>query len=445
MIPDRLTFQLIYEVRHLEVFDISQSNLKRTDATHPPLPGNEVSMRAQHFLARAVTAFTCFSTGISGTATNVEYSKWMARSTMSRRQGIMTGDGGSSELLQAGFTQKTLIALLKQYPDTPSVRDYIETSAASVVPYVLNATHSALSYPMDRLSNGQALLQFSSPDTQTESFGAAADALRESIDLNRRNSAGGLWYYVYPEWSYLDGMYSYAPFYTLYAKNRSEGEDVPAETLQEMYFQVDLLWQRTLKKSSGLLVHGYDASRTAVWADRVTGASPHVWVRALGWYTMALVDTLELLPATRTGSTYKKLLRGKFQSLMGAIIAAVDPKTGAWWQVMDQPGRRGNYIESSGSAMFAYSLLKGARLGYLDGKLGWDAVRVATQAHTHLTKTFVIHEANQILGYNGTVSVCSLNSTATFEYYVNRPIEYNNVLGSNAYILASLEVESLGR
>ncbi|RYO90887.1 hypothetical protein DL766_009986 [Monosporascus sp. MC13-8B] len=402
-------------------------------------------MRPQHFLARAVTAFTYFFTEIADAANNVEYSKWMASSTMSRRQGIMTGDGGSSELLQAGFTQKTLIALIKQYPDTPSVRDYIETSAASVVPYVLNATYSALSYPMDRLSNGHALLQLSSSDAQTESFGAAANALRESIDLNRRNHVGGLWYYVYPEWSYLDGMYSYAPFYTLYAKNRTKCKGVPAETLREIYFQVDLLWQRTLNESSGLLVHGYDASRTAVWADPATGASQHVWIRALGWYTMALVDTLELLPTTRTGSTYKELLLEKFQSLMNAVMAAVDPTTGAWWQVMDHPGREGNYIESSGSAMFAYSLLKGARLGYLDGKPRSDAVRVATRAHKYLTETFVIHEGNQILGYNGTVSVCSLNSTATFEYYVNQPIEYNNVLGSNAYILASLEVENLGR
>ncbi|RYP40841.1 hypothetical protein DL769_011702 [Monosporascus sp. CRB-8-3] len=400
-------------------------------------------MRPQHFLARAVTAFTYFFTEISGTTTNVEYSKWLASSTMSRRQGIMTGDGGPSELLQAGFTQKTLIALINQYPDTPSVRDYIETSAASVVPYVLNATHSALSYPMDRLSNGQALLRFSSSNTQTESFGTAANALRKSIDLNRRNALGGLWYYVYPEWSYLDGMYSYAPFYTIYAKNQSKC--IPAETLQEIYFQVDLLWQRTLNESSGLLVHGYDASRTAVWADPVTGASPHVWVRALGWYTMALVDTLELLLARCAGASYKQLLRKKFQSLMDAVIAAVDPTTGAWWQVMDQPERDGNYIESSGSAMFAYSLLKGARLGYLDGKLSSDAVRVATRAHKYLTETFVIHEENQTLGYNGTVSVCSLNSTATFEYYVNQPIEYNNVLGSNGYILASLEVENLGR
>ncbi|RYO75348.1 hypothetical protein DL764_010518 [Monosporascus ibericus] len=402
-------------------------------------------MRPHHFLAQAVTAFTYFFPEISGTATNLEYSRWMATSAMSRRQGIMTGNGGPSELLQAGFTQKALIALLRQYPDTPSVRDYIETSAASVVPYVMNATYSALSYPMDRLSNGQALLQFSSSNAETELFGAAARALRESIDLNRRNPVGGLWYYVYPEWSYLDGMYSYAPFYTLYARNQSKCEAVGPETLQEMYFQVDLLWQRTLNESSGLLVHGYDASRTAVWAHPVTGASPHIWVRALGWYTMALVDTLELLPTTGTGSTYKKLLREKFQSLMDAIVAAVDPTTGAWWQVMDQPGREGNYIESSGSAMFAYSLLKGTRLGYLDRRQGSGAVRVATRAHKYLTKTFVVHEENQTLGYNGTVSVCSLNSTATFEYYVNRPIEYNSALGSNAYILASLEVESLRR
>ena len=396
----------------------------------------------------------------------------------------MTGNGGPSELLQAGFTQKTFLALLEQQPEVDAVRDYIQTSAASVVPFVINATHDALSYPMDRLSNGHALLELSAAGAgadNNQSFGAAADALRRSIDLNRRNPEGGLWYFVYPEWSYLDGMYSLAPFYTLYTKTKTcEAESMDTGTtnttaLDDMYFQIDLLWRHNRREETGLLVHGYDASRAAVWADPHSGASPYVWDRALGWYVMALVDTLEILrapstSATREGSEYEGPLLEKFQSLAKAVIAAADPQTGAWWQIMDQPGREGNYIESSGSAMFAYALLKGARLGYL-GSVASDAVRAGTRAHNYLTKTFVVHEKDDILGYNGTVSVCSLNSTATFEvsylhplfgfqllqdqfcgmfanalmracqYYTHQPIEYNNVLGSNAYILASLEAE----
>lgn len=345
----------------------------------------------------------------------------MAASIISRRQGIMTGAGGASELLQAGFTQKAFTAFVLQYPSdplTPTIARYINESASSVVPFVLNATKDALSYPLDRLSNGNALLALSylsnsgNIGSNVVQYQAAADALRRSIDLNRRNYESGLWYFVYPEWSYLDGMYSLAPFYTLYSTLVSYN----ATALADVQLQLELLWQHTRNASSGLLVHGYDASRTAVWADPVTGASPHVWDRSLGWFAMALVDTLELLPsnATRYAKLRQRLLE-MTQALAGPLINSVDHDTGGWWQVMDEPGRAGNYIESSGSAMFSYTLLKSARLGYLSSQIAASAIVTGKKAQKYLTNTFVVNEGNGTLGYNGTVSVCSLNSTASYE------------------------------
>ncbi|KAI1475758.1 glycoside hydrolase family 105 protein [Daldinia eschscholtzii] len=375
---------------------------------------------------------------------------------MSRSQGIMTGKGGSSELLQAGITQRALTALAAQYPDdafTPEVKAYVLSSACSVSPFLQNASYDALSYPLDRLSNGHALLDYSAPtDNMTSgpgSFAGAAVALRDSIDYNRRNDEGGLWYFTYPQWSYLDGMYSLAPFYIRYHVDAETAYPIPAwkqatlAAVNDTYHQLDLLWSHTRNASSGLLAHGYDASRTAVWADPDTGASPHVWGRSLGWYAMALVDTLEVLPDS--ASEYRDLILEKWNSLANAVVKAVDPTTGGWWQILDEPGREGNYIESSGSAMFAYALLKGTRLGYFatNADLASTAVDAAIRGHGYLTDTFVVHETNGMLGYNGTVSVCSLNSTATYEYYVGQPINYNSVLGSAAYILASLEIERL--
>lgn len=391
------------------------------------------------------TLFLIFSLA----SAQVHYSTWMASSIMSRNQGIMTGKGGSSELLQAGITQRALSALVAQYPNhttTPDIQAYVHKSAASVVPFTLNATYDALSYPLDRLSNGNALLTLYSPsDNSTASFPAAATALRQSININRRNPEGGLWYFTYPQWSYLDGMYSLAPFYTQYslALDSSLSSKNTTDALDDMYYQLELLWTRTRNTTSGLLVHGYDASRTAVWANSATGASPHVWGRSLGWYSIALVETLELLP--KSACKYRGLILEKFISLAGALVNAVDPVTGGWWEVLDEPGREGNYIESSGSAMFAYALLKGSRLGYLKSNrtLSTKATVAGVRSQKYLTDTFVVKNANGTLGYNGTVAVCSLNSTATYEYYVGQPINYNSVLGSAAYILASLEVERL--
>ncbi|ORY55687.1 glycosyl hydrolase [Pseudomassariella vexata] len=355
---------------------------------------------------------------------------------MSRNQGIMTGTGGRSELLQTGFTQKAFTALIEQYPDDDDVQQYITTSAASVIPFIENATYDALSYPMDRLSNGNALLALYE-QTGNTTYGNAADALRRSIDLNRRNEESGLWYYVYPYWSYLDGMFSLAPFYTISALPSQGNGTENLTALDDMQLQLDLLWQHCRNASSGLLVHGYDATRMAVWADPETGSSPHVWGRSLGWYAMALVDTLDLLPSSP--AKYKDRLLDMFQDLAGALVDAVDPLTGGWWQVLDQPGREGNYIESSASAMFSYALLKGVRLGYL--ATDSEAPTVAARAHTYLTSVFAVREADGTLGYNGTVSVCSLNSTASYEYYVGQSLDYNSVLGSAAFVLASLEVE----
>ncbi|USP74809.1 glycoside hydrolase family 105 protein [Curvularia clavata] len=330
---------------------------------------------------------------------------------MSREQGILSSQGDSSALLQAGFTQKALHALGSYYArdgSKPAIDAYITRSVDSVVPVVSNATKDT-SYPLDRLSNGNGLLR-AWQETQLEKYHVGVSALRHSVDLQPKNAEGGLWYYVYPYWSYLDGMYSFAPFMTAYVQE--VGDD--SYCLEDIVLQLDLLWQHCFHKETGLLVHGYDARREAVWANNVTGASPHVWGRSLGWYCMALIDMLELLPASARDT--RGYVEAKFQQLMDAVVRAADTKTGAWWQILDQPGREGNYIESSASSMFVYSLLKGVRLGALSRDHDASALtQVAHKAYGYIADTFVVHNANGTLGWNGTVGVCSLNSTASYE------------------------------
>lgn len=360
-----------------------------------------------------------------GSRSHEHYSLWMADSLISRSDGIMNASSASIPL-QAGFTQKALSALLRQYPNNSIVADYLSRSVHSVLPYFANATQDVLLYPLDRLSNGNAMLSLSQTgrlsSNQTTAYQAGAETLRSSIDIEPRNSYGGLWYFVYPEWSYLDGMYSLAPFLSQYTlSERAAGPGLNASSLlnttalDDVEHQLDLLWQHCRNTTSGLLVHGYDASRTAVWADPLTGASPVVWGRSLGWYFMALVDTLEILSPAPAARSYSGHVLGKLQSLAAAVVQAADPDTGAWWQVVDQPGRQGNYIESSGSAMFTYALFKAARLGYLPENETHAVQDVAEKAYGYMTDTFVVLEEDGTLGWNGTVAVCSLNSTATYD------------------------------
>lgn len=349
------------------------------------------------------------------------YSLWMADSLIARSDGIMN-ESSASEPLQAGFTQKAFAALLHQYPNQTTKREYLWTSVNSVLPYFANTTQDVVLYPLDRLSNGNAEISLSSDlkhSNRTAALRAGFETLRYSIDIQPRNSYGGLWYYTYPNWSYLDGMYSLAPFYSLYTLSTNDGVDsssgLNTTALDDMACQLDLLWQHCRNSSSGLLVHGYDASLTAVWANPLTGASPIVWGRSLGWYFMSLVDTLEILSGASATQCYSDQLLEKFKSLVSAVIQAVDSNTGAWWQVVDQPDREGNYIESSVSAMFTYGLFKGARLGYIPSNQTILAQNIAEKAYEYLTEAFVVYETDGTLGWNGTVSVCSLNSTATYD------------------------------
>ncbi|OTB07368.1 glycoside hydrolase family 105 protein [Hypoxylon sp. CI-4A] len=411
-------------------------------------------MRVSSTIKNAVTTAAVVLLGSSAAAPNsyAGYSRAMATSIMDRSQGIMTGSGDSSELLQAGITQHALTAWAAQYPSDPvaaRAREYVCNSAASTIPFVSNETYDALSYPLDRLSNGRTLITESvGSDANAYYFRSGADDLRRSVDLNRRNAEGGLWYFTYPNWSYLDGMYSFGPFYTKYTlatgASALNGSIDAAGVLGDMYHQFELLWSHTRDGATGLLRHGYDESRTAVWADPTTGASPHVWGRSLGWYVVALVETLEILPRDAYPREWNGL-REKYHHLAKAIVDAEDPKSHAWWQVLDQPGREGNYIETSGSAMFAYGLLKGARLGLFgsDKKLSADATIAGVAAHDYLVEAALVHETNGTLGYNGTVAVCSLNSDASYEYYIGQPLKYNSVLGSASFVLAALEYERI--
>lgn len=372
-----------------------------------------------------VLVLSSLLTGTRASAeTEQKYSVWMANSIISRGQGVLTGEGDASELLQAGFTQKGLRRLIQQYPEDSSagqIEQYINKSVGSTVSTVSVTSKLTTSYPLDRLSNGNNLIDLFL-ETEDEAYHQAFESLRQSIDLQPRNFENGLWYYTYKNWSYLDGMYSLAPFYSYYT-GLFDADNTTA--IADILLQLNLLWEHCYDNQTGLLFHGYDESKTAVWANPVTGASPHVWGRSLGWYLMALVDTLELLPVERESEEWICLL-GKFRTLAGAVVQSADDASGAWWQVLDQPGREGNYIESSGSAMFVYALLKGMRLGFLDLDASNDSqdgkaatptpyVQVADKAYDYILHNFVVDNGNGTLSYNGTVGVCSLNSTASYE------------------------------
>lgn len=149
------------------------------------------------------------------------------------------------------------------------------------------------------------------------------------------------------------------------------------------------------------MYHGYDFSHKTVWASADRGHSPEVWDRALGWYSMALVDLLEIIPSSNVGHD---VVLDILRTLAPKIVDAADPESGVWWLVITQPGRTKNYFESSGSAMFVYSLLKAVRLGYIPDKDG-RIVAAARKAYTYMTRNWVLANSDGTMNWINTVVV----------------------------------------
>ncbi|KAK1997147.1 family 88 glycosyl hydrolase [Colletotrichum falcatum] len=386
-------------------------------------------------LTAGLVALCSLAAAAPASSERPRYSTWMLDSIKARKQGVISS-GAASSYLETGILSIALEAAIAQYPDLgDQYAPYLQDVLVSGTPTLVNATYAA-TRPLDRFSIANAVRGASRAGVVSVSatVSAASIAIDESLPLQARNPEGGLWYYVYPQWSYLDGMFSVLPFMA----------SLPRPNYTDIGLQMTLLYEHCFQEATSLVVHGYDYSREAVWANEETGASPYVWGRSLGWFLAGLVQTWEALDCPAGKPEAEPVcgrLRKMTTQLAASLVGFADPETGAWWQLTTFPGRSGNYLESSSTALFVFSLLKGARLGVLAGAAGVDFRAAALKAYDYAARSFVVDTGNGTIGYNKTVAVCSLNSTASYEYYTNQPLLPNSLLGESAFVLASLEVE----
>ena len=296
-------------------------------------------------------------------------------------------------------------------------------------------TYRADEFNIDNIPPGRALLtlyQQSLPDK--EKYKKAADLLWKQLEEQPRTKEGGYWHKKrYPNQMWLDGLFMGEPFaaeYSLIFHHPEHFDDIVK--------QFALIEKYAVDEKTGLVYHAYDESREQKWADKKTGRSPSFWARAIGWYAIALVDVLDYLPSQHPG---RAQLIGYLQRLAPVLAKYQDPESGAWYQVIDQGKRAGNYLEASASCMFVYALAKGARLGYIPEKFAANAKK----GYQGIVQNFVEKEANGSLSLNKTVSVGGLGGTpyrdGTYEYYLSEPIRKNDLKGIGPFIFASVEME----
>ena len=272
--------------------------------------------------------------------------------------------------------------------------------------------------------------------TGNEKYRKAADMLYRSLAEQPRTSEGNFWHKsIYPDQVWLDGTYMALPFLALYRDTFGDGE------IRDIMEQLRVVRKRMRDPATGLYYHGYDASRKAFWADPETGLSRNFWLRAIGWYSLALTDLTEIIPR---GMEERDELAETLRDLMKSISAFADPETGMYWQVVNRAGQEGNYLETSGSAMVACAMLKGARLGVLDpsfreqGKKTFNGI-----VQNHLKVQDGMIGLDNICLVAGLGPENNRRRDGSYEYYISEPVVSNDAKGAAPFVLCYTEIRRL--
>jgi unsaturated rhamnogalacturonyl hydrolase len=288
-------------------------------------------------------------------------------------------------------------------------------------------------YNIDHITPGTAMMTLYRV-TGNEKYRKIVELLRSQLKTHPRTKEGGFWHKkIYPWQMWLDGLYMGQPFYAEYTQVFSE------DNWDDIVNQFVWMEKHARDEKTGLLYHGWDESREQRWANKQTGQSPHFWGRAMGWYAMGIVDTLEFVPKDHPR---RKEIVDILKREAAAIEKFQDPKSGVWWDILDLGGREKNYLESSASAMFVYTLASGVREGYLPdrylktAKIGWEGIK----------REFIKTKPDGTTDLDGTVSVSGLGGNpyrdGSYEYYMSEKPRTNDAKGLGPAIRAALVMES---
>jgi unsaturated rhamnogalacturonyl hydrolase len=295
-------------------------------------------------------------------------------------------------------------------------------------------------YNIDAVSQGRVLFALAARTGDTR-YRKAAQRLREQLATHPRTSEGGFWHkQIYPQQMWLDGLYMAQPFYAQYAGTfAAPGER--ATIYDDVAKQFLLVARHTRDPRTNLMYHAWDAAHAQPWADSSTGLSRNFWSRAMGWYMMAVVETLDHLPPTHPD---RDAIIRTLQDAADGISRVQDPLTGMWWDVLDAPNRTGNYLESSGSAMFVYALAKGARLGYLPSRYRTIAERGFDGMIANVVRpaSYGVSLVNicQVSGLGGALRKDGSYRDGSYGYYISEPVVTDDYKGVGPFILAALEL-----
>lgn len=311
-------------------------------------------------------------------------------------------------------------------------------------------------YNLDNIRTGHFVARMYQQNPEAKNLKAMQTMMRQLKEQPRTIEDGVFWHkaiYSYQVW--LDGIFMGLPYNVLTASMIYKPKEAK-KIYDDAVDQVKTTYRRTFDPATGLNRHAWDETHEMFWADKQTGLSRHCWGRAQGWFTMALVELLDAMPKDYAR---REEIISILRQTLDAVIRWQDKPTGVWYQVMDSPNRDGNYLESTCSAMFAYSLLKAYRMGYVGDKYRDAGIR----AYQGIINNFIRVNADKTISLTNCCSVAGLGPglsekvlkaapkvkenkrrDGSYEYYLSEPIRDNDAKGIGPFIWASLEMEQLG-
>ena len=295
------------------------------------------------------------------------------------------------------------------------------------------ATYKIEDFNLDQINQGR-LLYFLYDQTGEERYNLASYQLRQQLKHQPR-TAEGIFFHkkIYPDQVWLDGLYMASPYYAEFIKRYEY-----TKVYDDVILQFTGAYKNTLDVKTGLLRHAWDESRGQSWSNPITGQSPHTWGRALGWYLMALVDVLDILPEEVPGRGY---LTDILNALIPRVLEYQDPVTKCWFQVMECGGENGNYPEASGSIMVVNTIAKAAGKGYIEK----GYLEKAKEAYDGFVTTFLSKNEQGYFDIHGICGCAGLGSdpyrTGSFAYYVSEPKSANDFKCFGAFVGAGIALD----
>jgi len=276
---------------------------------------------------------------------------------------------------------------------------------------------------LDNMNPGNLLLVLYQ-ETKDNRYKIAADKIRLRFNTYPRTKDGGFWHATNKtrEWQlWGDGVFMSMPFLIRYGSIFGESKYALDEATKQMIVYASHLND----PKTGLMFHAYDESRQATWADKETGHSPEIWCRAMGWFGMTLIEILELLPKDHPN---RPKLIAQVQQLVKAWSNFQDKKTGLWYQIVNRVDDPSNWLETSSTSMYTFTIARAVDRGYVDKSY----MKVANAGYAGvLTKISLGRE--DAMPYLS--DICEGTNVADLAYYWARKRLVNDLHGLGAFLI----------